>query len=231
MHAVLHLQSNRTSAQQHQPLEETLRQSCLGSFLAHHHWPKLAVVAHQYELLDAHHDGDEALRLHGLRRLVDEQLSEAQVGQPRVPRPHTGHANHVGRLQDLPLRLRSQMAKPPGVGGDQVANLVLEPLQLAQLGLVRGVEVPHQRMQRQVVDGRECRFSGLGGDPNDLETRLVDLFGQLVHRHVGGRTHEHLSDILLRQVVHERGRGHRLPSPWRALNQTKRLLQHCAHSG
>lgn len=50
MHPVLDLQADGADAQHHQALEERLRQSRFGRFLAHHHRAQLAVVAHEDEL-------------------------------------------------------------------------------------------------------------------------------------------------------------------------------------
>ena len=79
MHAVLHLQTDRTNAQQNQPFKQRLCQTRLGGFLAHHDRPQLAVITNQHELLDTQHNRNKALGLHGLRRLVNQQLAEAQI--------------------------------------------------------------------------------------------------------------------------------------------------------
>lgn len=50
VHAVLHLQPDGPDAQHHQPLKQGLGQPSLGSLLAHHHRPQLAVVTHQDQL-------------------------------------------------------------------------------------------------------------------------------------------------------------------------------------
>ena len=74
VHAVLHLQPDRPDAEQHEALEERLRQAGTLGALAHDDGTELAVVADEHDLLGAQHDGDDALGLGRLRRLVDQHL-------------------------------------------------------------------------------------------------------------------------------------------------------------
>ena len=58
------------------------------------------VIHHKYintyiHTLLTEDDGDETLGLHGLRALVDKQLTKPEIGQTRVSCPNTCRANHV----------------------------------------------------------------------------------------------------------------------------------------
>ena len=74
MHAVLHLQAVRPHTEQDEALEKALAQARLRRELAHDDGPELHLVADEHELLGAQRDGDEALGLGRLRRLVDQHL-------------------------------------------------------------------------------------------------------------------------------------------------------------
>ena len=55
-------------------------------------------------LLGPEHHRDEDLRLGCLCGLVDENVLEAEVLQPWVPGTHTGGADDIRMLKDLPLK-------------------------------------------------------------------------------------------------------------------------------
>ena len=69
-----HLQAVRAVREHDEALEEGLGEPGLGRLLVDDDRAELAVVAHHHQLLAPHDDGDEALRLHRLRRLVDQDL-------------------------------------------------------------------------------------------------------------------------------------------------------------
>lgn len=50
MHTILHLQTDRSDTQNHQPLEQRLRQTRFSCFLTHDHRTQLTVIAHQNQL-------------------------------------------------------------------------------------------------------------------------------------------------------------------------------------
>ena len=108
-----------------------------GALLAHDHRSELAVIADEDELLCPQDDGDHALGLGGLHGLVDEDGGEAHLGEPRVARADAGARDDVGHLQELALGLLPQRAETLLVVRGELAGLVLELLQLAQLAGAR----------------------------------------------------------------------------------------------
>lgn len=50
MHPVLDLKADRSDAQNHKSLKQRLRQAGLCSFLTHHDWTELTVIAYKYQL-------------------------------------------------------------------------------------------------------------------------------------------------------------------------------------
>jgi hypothetical protein len=197
----------------------------LGGLLAHDDRAELLVITDEHHLLGTVHQRDEALGLRGLRRLVHQHLAKAKVGQARVAGAHAGGADDVGVLQDLALGGPLERLVLAFVGRAQLAQLVLELLQLAQLARVRRVQVAHLVVQGQELDRRRNHLAALGAQPHHLEPRGVDALGQVVDCHVAGRADQDLALVLLRQVVHNGGRGHRLARARRALDQHQRALQ------
>ena len=234
MHAVLRLEPNGADAQQNQALEHALPEArALGS-LARHDRAELPVVADHHHLLGARDEGDEALGLRRLRGLVHEYRPEPKLRQARVPRPRARRADDVRRLQDVQLQALRQRPVPPLVLGAQLAELVLELLQLGELP----VSSPRRAAQRlglvvqsEVLHGARDALAAPRGDANHPEARLLDLLRELVHRDVRRRAHEHLLPprVARRQVVHDGRGGHRLARPRRALNQAQGRAQHRPH--
>lgn len=101
------LQAVGSVSEDDEALEQRLREAGLGRPLAHDDGSELAVVSDHDELLGAHDDGDEALSLHGLRRLVDQNLpGVVNAGGGRVRGGHGGrrrtphrHVRNEGNLQ------------------------------------------------------------------------------------------------------------------------------------
>ena len=135
MHAVLHLQPDGLDPQRDQTLEHALTETRPRGSLGRHNRPELAVIADHDHLLGAHDERDEAFRFRRLRALVHEHLAEAKVRQPRVPRADGGYANHVRGGDDLALNLTLQTLMPPLVVAAELAEFILELLQLLKLRL------------------------------------------------------------------------------------------------
>jgi len=96
-----------------------------------------------YQLPGAQDDRDEALRLGGLRRLVDEDGLELGLGEARVAGAHARAAHHVRGAEQLALALALQRPVALLVRRAQLARLVLQLLQLLQL-----------RLPKQATSGR-----------------------------------------------------------------------------
>mmetsp|Transcript_56805 Transcript_56805/g.172959 ORF Transcript_56805/g.172959 Transcript_56805/m.172959 type:complete len:249 (-) Transcript_56805:1355-2101(-) len=187
------------------------------------------MVAHESDLLGPHHDGDKALRLGGLRRLVAQDLLEAEIREPRVARANACGADHVGCLQKLALGGILQLLELLFVAMRQLAELVFEREQFLQFLMVRRVEVANLVVQGQEVHAARHSLPALGAEPHDLEASFVQLLCQLVHRNVGRRAHQDLALVLPREVVDDRGARHGLPRAGRALDQVQRALHGLAH--
>mmetsp|Transcript_7910 Transcript_7910/g.23809 ORF Transcript_7910/g.23809 Transcript_7910/m.23809 type:complete len:839 (+) Transcript_7910:1217-3733(+) len=226
VHAVLNLQAHGLDPQHHHALEERLGQAGLGRLLAQHHGAQLAVVAHKHQLLGTHNNGDETLGLRRLSALVHKNLLKPEVVEPWVACAHARGADDVGRHQQLALRRALELLVLLLVGGAQLALLGLELQQLAELELVRRVQLLDLMVEGEVLDRGAHRLAALGAHADHLEARAVDLLREMVHGHVAGRRHEHLPLAHLGQVVDDAGRRHRLARPGRTLDDAERLLQH-----
>mmetsp|Transcript_60216 Transcript_60216/g.191291 ORF Transcript_60216/g.191291 Transcript_60216/m.191291 type:complete len:534 (-) Transcript_60216:584-2185(-) len=229
MHTVLHLQAERLHPQKDEALEHALAEPGLGCHFVGDDGPELAMVAHKHHLLGAHHERDQGLGLRALRGLVDEHDAEAQVGQAGVARAHAGRADHVGVLQDLSLRAPLERAVLLFIRRRKLPLLLLEHLQLAQLGLPGQLEVLHLVVEGEVLHGREDALAGLRTQADHFEPCHRDLFRELVDCHVGGRRHDHLPHVLLGEVVDQRGRRHGLPRPRRSLDEAEGAPERAPH--
>mmetsp|Transcript_611 Transcript_611/g.1769 ORF Transcript_611/g.1769 Transcript_611/m.1769 type:complete len:224 (+) Transcript_611:3387-4058(+) len=221
MHAVLYLQAVGFGAQQHQALEQRLAQPRPRCRLVHHHRPQLAVVPHQHHLLCAHDQGNKGLRLSGLCGLVQENLPEPEVGQPRVPTAHTGGTHYVCRAQHQLLNSALQAAELGAISGGQlplVVHQLLQPPQLRPL-LHHGAQlhVPHLVVQRQLLTGRCNVLPGARRDTHHLEPCRVQLLRKVVHCNVTGCRHQHLPTAGLDELVHDGCAGDCLSRSWRPL--------------
>ena len=94
----------------------------------------LTMIPDKYELLGPQHSRDHALRLRGLHALVYQDAAEPHPGQLRVPGPDTGAADHVSHVQQLLLALLPQDPVPLLVTAAQLAGLLLQQLELPELG-------------------------------------------------------------------------------------------------
>ena len=153
-------------------------------------------------------------------------LAEAHGVDAGVARGGASAADDVRRLQDLTLGGALELVVLFLVGLRELAQLLLEHAQLVQLCLVGRVEVAHLVVQREVLDAAVDRLPRLCAEAEDAQPRLVDLLGELVDGHVGGRAHEGLALQLLGEVVDDRGGGDCLARAGRALHHGEGLLQH-----
>ena len=103
MHTVLHLQTDWLYAEVHEPFEERLCQTGRSGLLARDDRTELAVVTDEHDLLGPEHDRDQALRLRGLCRLIDDDLTKTKVPEARISRTDTGARDDIGSLQELAL--------------------------------------------------------------------------------------------------------------------------------
>ena len=88
-------------------------------------------------------DGYEALRLHRLCALVNQQLSEPEVTQAGITRTHTCAANDVSGLEDFLLSGCAELSVSARILRCQLSQLVLEGLVLTQFCFIRSVKVLH----------------------------------------------------------------------------------------
>ena len=217
MHPVLNLQSERSNAKHNQPLEQGLAEAPRGCLLAHDHGPKLAVVAHQDQLLGAQHSWHHTLGLGGLHALVNQDTREPHPDQLGVSGPNTRAADDIGHVQELLLALLPQDPVPLLVAAAQLAGFLLQHLQLGVLRVA--LDLLDLVVQGEV--GHRCfqRLSGLGADPDHLQTSLVHLLAELVHGGVAGGADQDRAAVQLDQLVDDGGRGHSLPSSRWPLDQ------------
>ena len=110
----------------HEPLEERLCEPRLGCLLARHDGPKLVVVADHDQLLGTHDNGDQRLRLRGLRRLVHHNFAERNARDATVASGDAGTADDVRLLKDLLLQRIHKLAVLLLVTLAQVASLFLQ---------------------------------------------------------------------------------------------------------
>lgn len=92
------------------------------------------MIADEYELPAAEHDGYHALGLGGLCALVDEHRLELELGEARITRAHARAAYDVGVAQQLALALAFERAVALLVRRGQLAGFVFELLEFLQLG-------------------------------------------------------------------------------------------------
>ena len=153
-------------------------------------------------------------------------LAEAHGVDAGVARGGASAADDVRRLKDLPLGGALELVVLLLVGLRELAQLLLEHAQLVQLGLVGRIEVAHLVVQRQILDAAIDGLARLCAEAEDAQSCLVDLLGELVDGHVGGRAHKGLALQLLGEVVDDRGGGDCLARAGRTLHHRERLLQH-----
>ncbi len=132
MHTVLHLQSNGSYPHEDQALEQTLGETGLGCRLAHDHRSELAMIPHQYNLFRTHGERNERFGLHRLRRFVHEDGTEAEILEARIARTGTRAADHVGRLEDLPLGANLDGAILFLIPIGQFSNFILEAFEFLE---------------------------------------------------------------------------------------------------
>ena len=228
VHAVLNLQSYGLHPEGDESLEHALTEASSRRLLRRHHRSELAVIAHHHHLLRAHDERDEALGFRRLRALVHEHLAEAKVRQPRVAGADGGYAHDVRRGDNLPFDLALQPLVSPFVVAAQLAELVLELLQLLELRSLGRVQVRDLVVEGEVLHGRRHVLSGPRRESHDAQPRALDLLRELVHGDVGGGAHDHLPEVLLRELVHDRRGCHRFSGSRRALDEAERSLQHRA---
>ena len=233
VHTVLDRQQLRFHAQRDQPLEERAVVVAGLGLEGNHHGLQLEVVAHQNDSLCAVYQGNDGLRLGGLRRLVDQHRAELDshhhLGPSSIARAH----NHVRLGQDLPLE-------------EVDVAQVLVPLALVDvLASLRVIHVSHhdlttdadlpvlitQQTQRLDVDAQLLHrrwhvFLGQRHETHHVHARHANTITDFVRRDVGGRAHEDASRRLhpylsvaplalgyvdnahagsLNQLVHDRG--------------------------
>mmetsp|Transcript_23283 Transcript_23283/g.45808 ORF Transcript_23283/g.45808 Transcript_23283/m.45808 type:complete len:234 (-) Transcript_23283:1097-1798(-) len=230
MHSVLDLQAHRPYSQMHKAFEETLGEPRLGRLLAHDHRTQLAVVPHQHHLLGPHDEGDECLGFCCLCGLINQDLSESEIRQTRVPRPHTGRTDDVSSVEKFPLGHVAQGLQSLLVTCVQLPHCLLQLQQPLELLVLRGSQRSNLFVQSQVVHCGGNGLSALGSQTHDLQTAHGDPLCHVVDSHVGGGTHKHLALLLPGEVIHDRGRGHGLSGSRRPLNETERRLEgplHC----
>ena len=136
------------------------------------------------------------------RKHCSDSIHLHSPGNPGVTGADTGAADDVSSIQQVALALFLQRAVSLLVARRQLAGLVLQLLQLLQLG--HAVVAADLVVQRQVADGRVDRLATLGAQAHHLQAGAVDLLRQLVDGDVGRRAHQHRPAALLHQVVHDR---------------------------
>ena len=77
-------------------------------------------------------------------------------------------------------------------------------------------------MQAKVVNIGADALSRPGAEANHTKASSVDLICQLIYRDIRWSAHEHLSELLLGQVVDQCRGCHSLSSAWWALNKRQR---------
>ena len=153
------------------------------------------MIANEDQLLRTEHDWYHALGLGCLHALVDEDRVELEPVQPRVASADAGAANHVSCLQQFLLRRLLQQSVTFLVDAGQLPGLVLQLLQLLQLGV--RLHVLDLIVESEEADWRVDRLARLCAKSHDLQVGLVYLLGQLVHGRVRGSAHQHGATILL----------------------------------
>lgn len=153
-----------------------------------------------------------------MRSFVDEYRAKLELGQSRISASDTSAADDIRVPQDLALASPSQRLELALVATAQLALLVLELNEFLQLGV--GIAVGDLGVEGEERDGGLERFARLGGDADDLESRGVDLLGELVDGDVGGGADEDLAGVHLGEVVDDRSRGDGLAGSRRSLRAT-----------
>mmetsp|Transcript_99127 Transcript_99127/g.206634 ORF Transcript_99127/g.206634 Transcript_99127/m.206634 type:complete len:346 (+) Transcript_99127:1539-2576(+) len=224
MHSVLHLQANGSDAKEDQTLEETLVETGLGSSLAHDHGAELTMVPNENDLLGAHHDRDETLRLCGLGGLVAENLLKSEVLEAGVASADASCANHVGGLKKFALRGILKLLELLLVDVRKLSKLFFERDQLLKLLMIWSVEVPNLVVESEVVYPAGDGLPTLGAQTNHLQASPMELLGELIDRDVRRGADQDLALILPRHVVHDGRARHRFSSAGRPLDEVKRAL-------
>mmetsp|Transcript_8625 Transcript_8625/g.24198 ORF Transcript_8625/g.24198 Transcript_8625/m.24198 type:complete len:252 (-) Transcript_8625:1092-1847(-) len=184
------------------------------------------MVADKDHLLGTHRYGNQSLRLDGLRRLIDQNLAEAEILETGITGSDARATNHIGRLQDLPLCTAAEGPPLPLIPIAQFTDLFLETLQLVEF--VTGRQRGHN-VQAKMVHRTGGLFPSLGGETDHTQTARGNLLRQLIYGDVTGCRHEDLAHPLLGEMIDE-GRGrHSLAGSWRSLDETQRTLQDLLH--
>jgi len=108
MHAILNLQSERPNAQEDGTLEQRIRQACFGCAFVDNHRTKLAMIAHQNELLRSKNAWNQRLWLGCLRRFVNEDKLKFAIPQARVCSTGTGATHDFSLVENSHLSLAQQ---------------------------------------------------------------------------------------------------------------------------
>ena len=93
-----------------------------------------------------------------------------------------------------------------------------QSLHLLELAFVQVFDL---LVQRQVVHIGAHIFATASTDAHHLESGAVDALRQLVHCDVAGRTHQHLSVLLLHKMVDQSGASDRLTRTRRTLDEAQ----------
>jgi hypothetical protein len=161
-------------------------------------------------------DTREEHTTHRLGRLVDEDRPKLELGQPRISTSNTSAANDIGVVENLPLARPGQRLELPLIARAQLPLTLLELNELLQLGV--RVRVGDLGVEGEVRDGRLERLARFGRHAHDLESRGVDLLGELVDGDVRGGADEDLAGVHLGEVIDDRGGGDCLSGTGRSLS-------------
>jgi hypothetical protein len=130
-----------------------------------------------------------------LGRFIDQYCPKLELCQPRITASNTSSANDIRSIENIPFRIPNEIPVPSLILCTQFALLGLE--------LDEFLQIPMRRcagdliVQRQEGNGRIERFTRLGCQPDNLESRAVNLFCKLIDSDVGWRDDEDLTGIHL----------------------------------
>ena len=190
------------------------------------------MITDKDHLLGSKDERNETLWLRGLSALINKHKAKAKslVGDARITSTNARAANDIGCLEELAFGRVFEALVALFVGRCELALVIAQGHELLQHGLVGRVEMAHLIVQRQVLHGAVHCLARFGTQTHHLEPSGVNLLRQLVHGHVGWRTHENLvARMQARQIVDNGSARHCLACSRRALNERQRTLKHLFH--
>jgi hypothetical protein len=139
--------------------------------------------------------------LRSLGCFIDQYRPKLELCQPRITASDTSSANDIGSIEDVTLRIPDEIPVPSLILRTQLALLGLELDEFLQITMRRCAG--DLIVQRQEGNGRIERFTRLGCQSDDLESRSVDLFCELIDSDVGWRDDEDLTGVHFGEMVYD----------------------------